>query len=595
MEDPLLYDRDIEESIDLFKENEKENEKEANAVFPDFLEYTGPLLKKGKQGLVGFLTDKTSGKKHVYKISQYLDFMIDQEYRVLLDLNTLRDYCPHFVKMYGKMSIPLVANFKCAPNPFESNPSYKTIVGDMLVIQHLEDCKKFFKYIKNDRCSTIELVSIVKQTLLASAIAYQKVKFTHYDMHSDNILIQECDPNSVFLYIVDNEYHLVPTYGRCPIVIDFGFSFSKSAENYRMNCSLAHTKYGFVQCKEDAHTDAKLFLLSVSTEINKYKKSNMSQIFRNVVKSLYKDARVDLDCGWDNRQKSNISDDFMEDFERTFEKSKFFEKQGDYIVDLLQTLAVLPLVYRQTNEKTKDLLSLVINEFAKIEKLVNDDFYNMFILKEIIVSVGKNRDLYTSGYTRADAVANFKNDTLAAVDRVAKFCNPKLNWERLLCTLLCLGKNIQNYCYDKMKQLTREKEKDYKTIPLKSTIDIYKAIEANLPSEFVFDKHTVIYTWNADKENSSKTTLDQHLIQLLNETHPMERGELYKEYTENPECFKVSSRESSRKESSKASSHKASSKASSHKESSNKESSKASSNKESSNKESSKASSSKAD
>jgi hypothetical protein len=130
-----------------------------------------------------------------------------------------------------------------------------------------------------------------------------------------------------------------------------------------------------------------------------------------------------------------------------------------------------------------------------------------------------------------------------------------------------LGKNIQNYCHDKVARLSQTKEKDYKTIPLESTFEIYKAIEANLPSEFVFDKHTVIYTWNADKENSSKTTLDRALIRLLNETHPAERGEMYQEYMEHPERFEnadkgtsSSSRASSRKaSSSRASSRKASS------------------------------------
>jgi hypothetical protein len=192
-----------------------------------------------------------------------------------------------------------------------------------------------------------------------------------------------------------------------------------------------------------------------------------------------------------------------------------------------------------------------------------------------------------------EAVDNFKRETLAAVDRVAKFCNPKLNWERLLCTLLCLGKNIQNYCHDKVSRLSQTKEKDYKTIPLGSTFEIYKAIEANLPSEFVFDKHTVIYTWNADKENSSKTTLDQTLVYVLNETHPAERGEVYKEYMEHPERFetiKIKSRASSSKGSSKEASSKASSRASS--KASSKEASSKASSKEASSKASSKAGSS---
>jgi len=531
--DPLLYNQEVEETIDLFHEKVKDEKLKS---LPSFLEFGGPILKKGKQGLVGFLINKSTRQKYVYKISQYLDFMIDQEYNVMNDVNGLRDYCPHFVKSYAKFKLPLTSNFKRAKNPFENNPLYKSIVTDMIVMENLEGCKKFFKYIKNNVASTIELVSIVKQTLLATDIAHKKVKFTHYDLHSDNILIKECDPNVVFLYVIDGKYHLVPTYGRYPVLIDFGFSYSKSAENRRMSCTLAHTKYGFVQCRPDSFTDPKLFLTSVSYEINRHKKTDMSQIFRNIVKNLYKDARVELDCGWDNRQKSNISDDFLEDFEKTFQKSDFFDEQAGYIVDLLQSLVVLPFTYRKSNEKTKDLLSLVINEFSKIEKLVNDDFYNLFILKEIISSAVRNRDLYTSGYTRAEAVSNFKNDTLDAVDRVAKFCNIKLNWERLLCTLLCLGKNIQNYCYDKLQRLIGDKERDYLTIPL-NTLEIYEALESNLPSDFEFSKDTIIYTWNSDIENSTKTVLDKNLIKLLNQTHPLERGDLYKDYMENPEQF----------------------------------------------------------
>ena len=67
------------------------------------------------------------------------------------------------------------------------------------------NAKKFFKYIKNDDTPTLHLLSIIKQSLLAIIIANHKVNFTHYDLHSDNILVKHCDPNSVFLYIINNE------------------------------------------------------------------------------------------------------------------------------------------------------------------------------------------------------------------------------------------------------------------------------------------------------------------------------------------------------------------------------------------------------
>jgi len=542
----LLYDKNLEETIDLFNENKKENE------MPDFLEYDSPLLKKGKQGIIGFLRNKENNQKYIYKISQYLDFVINQEYNVMKDLNTLRDYCPHFVKMFSKFKLPLSSNYRRAKNPFLLNKEYKNITSEVLVMQYV-NAKKFVKYIKNDDTPTLHLLSIIKQSLLATIIANQKVNFTHYDLHSDNILIKHCDSNTVFLYIINDVYYMVPTFGIYPIIIDFGFSYTKSSDKDQMYCSLSHTDYGFLQCKEDCHGDAKLFLPSVSHEINRYRESETSQDFRNLVKNIYKDAKVQLDCGWDKRQKTSINDDFLEDYEKTFDKSPFFKEQSIYILDLLQTLIVLPLKYRRSKESTKELLSLVINEFSKIEKLISDDFYHLYIFKEMIISVNKNRELYTSNSTRLDAVNSFKNDILKAIDKVAKYGNIKLNWEKLLCSLLCLSKNIENYCYEKMEKLCHDKNKDYKKIPLSSTIEIYKSIEANFPSEFKFNKQTILYIWNADTENSTKIRLEPKLIQLLNKTHPFDRGDVYKDFLNNEFIDSESSdyKSSDRSESSK--------------------------------------------
>jgi hypothetical protein len=133
--DSLLYDRTTEDSIDFFKENLPE--KKSLSALPSFLSFGGPLLKKGKQGLVGFLekNDKNDNpKKYVYKISQYLDFMAEQEYNVMKDVNTLRDYCPHFVKGFGLVRIPITANYKKAKNPFKDNPDYKSVMAYIIII-----------------------------------------------------------------------------------------------------------------------------------------------------------------------------------------------------------------------------------------------------------------------------------------------------------------------------------------------------------------------------------------------------------------------------------------------------------------------------
>jgi hypothetical protein len=525
MNDLLLYNPLIEDSIELFNETPDELEE-----LPSYIAYDGHLNKKGKQGLVGYLLEKNTNNRYVYKISQYLDYVISQEYNVLKDLNTIRDYCPHFVKVFKKIHLPVTANYTKTSDPFELSEEYKSVKTDVMIMENLENCKKFYKYIKNKESpvSTTKLLSIIKQTLLAIEIAFKKVNFTHYDLHSDNILIKPCEKNSVFLYIIDGEYHLVPTYGMYPVIIDFGFSYSKEADQKQMNCSLGHTDSGFMQYKEDRFADCKILLSSVSYELKHYKKDEKSQIFRNIVKNLYKHSDIDLDCGWDNGE-ININNEFTECFEKTFSKSDFFKRQSDYIIDLLQTLIILPIKYRKTKESTKELLSLVINEYKKIENSISDDFYNLFILKEIVSSVNKHRNLYTSD-SRNEAVANFKSDVLKAIDRVAKFCNPKINWEKLLCTLLLLGKNIENFCHERLVAINKIKDKNNSKIRLQTNLEIYKCIEANIPSYFRFNRDTILYTWNYDTENSLKSKLDEKLIELLNDTHPFERGDLMKEY-----------------------------------------------------------------
>lgn len=74
--------------------------------------------------------------------------MIDQEYQVMKDLNKLRDFCPHFVKMFSKMRIPVSSNYRRAKNPFIPNSEYKMITTDMLVMQYIEDSKNFSNILK---------------------------------------------------------------------------------------------------------------------------------------------------------------------------------------------------------------------------------------------------------------------------------------------------------------------------------------------------------------------------------------------------------------------------------------------------------------
>ena len=521
--DPILFDEALEEDIDFFSDN---LQPKYNSL-PEFLEFHSSFSGDSKQGVLGLLKNTETGKKYFYKMSQYLNYLVEHEYSVMEGLNSIREYCPHFCKTVGKFKTEVVENFKKTDNPFDVEESSKTIVSDVLLME-VVDGRKLYRYIKNEQITPEICMSLVKQTLLATIIAGDSLKFTHYDLHSNNVLVKKCPANSVFLYILDeNRTYLVPTYGYYPVIIDFGFSFNKNCDDKPMFSNLAHTDIGFIPSTYDQNSDAKLFLTSVSYEMEKYKKSEISSEFRKIIKKMYKNCEIDLECGWDDAEDTSISDKLLKKMKNQFKRSKFFKEQGHHIVDLFESLITLPLRSRDTKDDIEDLVGCVVSEFLKIEKEVSSDFYNMYIFKTIIEVARTYRKEYLNKETRNDAVIYFKEDILECIDSVVSFCNPKgVMWEKLLCSLLCLAKCIENFCYEKLRKLMSYKKANYNKMLLKNTTEIYEALEANMPSHFYFDKETTIYVWDCIQQKSYKIKISEDHLDVINQSHPYERGTL---------------------------------------------------------------------
>jgi hypothetical protein len=282
--DSLLFDEELETDINFFAENLSGEYTE----LPEFLEFHSSFVKGGKQGVLGLLMDPETRKKYVYKISQYINHLVNHEYTILNGLNTIREFCPHYCKTLGKFRINVPDSYKKLDNPFEAEPKQTLIGTDVLLMENIGGSRKLYRYLKNDAVSPDIVMSLIKQTLLATVMASECVQFTHYDLHSNNILVRKCPVNSVFLYVLDeNRTYLVPTYGYYPTIIDFGFSYIKNCESSPAYGPLAFTDIGHITTNYDRNADAKLFLTSVSYEMRKYKKSEESETFRQLIKNIY--------------------------------------------------------------------------------------------------------------------------------------------------------------------------------------------------------------------------------------------------------------------------------------------------------------------
>lgn len=525
-EDSILFDEKLEEIFDFL--NDKTDIKYEK--LPSFIQFKENFSKAGKQGLIGILNLKTDNgdKEVVYKISQYMNYLVDHENTILKSLNDLREYCPHFCKGFGKIGVPLDINFRKTDNPFESSSKH-TLDNDVLLMEYVKG-KKFYRYLKKKDFSEEIIFSLIKQVVLAISIAQDKKGLTHYDLHSSNILIKRCDPNTCFLYILDEKRkYLVPTYGYYPVIIDFGFGYVKDMDNNPMYAPLSFTDVGFMSDRFDPIADPKLFLVTVSDEVKGYRNSQNGKEFRKLVKNIFKPLKIDWESGWDDVNDISASDYVTNLLEDVQEKSKsnFFKNCGHYCIDIAQKLITLPLEEAKY-KKIDKMYKIIMDEYRNIEKVISNDFYNLYIFKNIIDFAHEVKDDYSNGddKKREKAVKKFKNNILNLLDRLAKFCNPKLDFEKLLCSLLIFAKKMGGILYEVMSERMKTKSKEYKKLKINRCEEMYELIEANIPSEFDLNENTNIYVWDCVNEISKKTKITKTESDEVNETHPLSRGEV---------------------------------------------------------------------
>lgn len=493
--------------------------------FPSFLKHSSSFTKSGKQGILGTLS--VNNKDIVYKISQYFNYVVEQENAVLTSLNGLRMYCPHFCRGFGKMNINLSNEFRFNTNPF--NHTDKCINNDVLLMENITHSRKLYRYIKKETFDENIVMGLIKQVLMAIAIAQQEKKLTHYDLHSNNVLIKKCALNSCFLYILDEKnVFLVPTYGYFPIIIDYGFSYVESMDNKPLFGALAHTSVGFTSDRFDPVSDPKLFLNTVSHEMGIYRdETPLIRKFKKTVKKIYEKISVDRKSGWDINRDKNASDVVYGKIETQMEVSCFFKNYGYHCVDILQGLITLPLQQKSTTE-LNTLFDFIMKEFAKIENEISNNFYNMYVFKKMIdAAILLKTEYINSGDNSEQTVKKFKTMILEAIDDISRYCFPRnINFELLLCALYEFSDASEGILYDFMERIMKKKQKEYEKMQIQDVKDIYQVLENNINSPFIFDKNTIIYSFNCIHKKSSMFNLRTNEIEELNKSDTFSRGEM---------------------------------------------------------------------
>ncbi len=510
----------------------QEYNKHKNDNWEDWLNFDMCFKTTGKQGIAGILKSNNKNK-YIFKLSQYINYFINHEYIIMKSLSKINKFCPHFPNTYGIINCNVdsvnsrTRNNRDITNPFLIEHKYP-IKKEVLLLEYIPDSIKFTNYIGSDKFNNNTIFQISKQVLCAITMAQIFNKFTHYDLHSNNIMIKRIEYDNVNLYIIDEKTQIcVPTLGYNPIIIDFGFSYCSELEKGYLWPSLAHTEAGFISIEYDWVSDLKLFLVTLSYDLVKMKKSKESKRFRKMIKEIYKPLNIDLESGWDTIFTKSITDYLSKKINNYEHKSILFDKYYFYCIDIIQTLIKLPL-HKYSYLNMKVTFTAFINEFIKIEKQIGNHFHNLYILKNIVDYARENRSSYINETMRESTVIKFKKYIYEIIDKISKYCKlDNINWELLLCSLYELSKNIEGYFYYKRNKLKSIRDKYYKELKFKSSVDIIKKIEKEFPNKYEFNNKTVLNIYNLKDRTMEKIdNLHPDTIYMLNTIKTEYQGEL---------------------------------------------------------------------
>lgn len=514
--------------------------------------------KIGRQGVCGILSTKDKKHEFVFKVSQYIDSLIQHEYTIMKGLDSL-SFCPNFCKSIGYLTQKIKP--RCITKDlFTKSEDDYMIESDVLCMEYIRDSNKFAKYIKSSSVSDDVVYSIMKQTLLAIAIAQKKKQFTHYDLHSDNVMVRKCDKNLVFLYVMDEKnVFCVPSFGHYPVIIDYGFSYSSDLNNKNLISCLSFTNIGFYSDRFDSIADPKLFTISVCMEIKENRKTGRNLI--SAVKENYKCLSPDWKTGWDKNELS-ASDYVLSHFQK-IKISKLFREYDNYCIDIIQKLIVLPIRERQIIDLEESYTMFLI-EFEKIEKQVGSPFFCMYILQGIVnsaieirgeydftngkIQVGETNlttfstkkpfanakeyvftDVKENKSQNSDCISIFQVSVYNVIDSVSKYVKTdKIDFEKLFVSLISIANNIEGLYHKFLTKSWKKKQKLYSNVKYGSPEQVYCMVEDVVPDNYVFNTKTEICVINCMNNSQKLAKLNKTQTTLINEIHPLSRGmEIY--------------------------------------------------------------------
>jgi hypothetical protein len=535
----------------------------------------------GVQGIVGLLEHRQTGEQVIFKLSVEIDRSIEHENQVTLDLNTLKEFCPNFVGNLGCVELPISRTFIYINTPedsdIESDESEEDINSEDEE-ELREECKLFMEdkeylptnvlfleyisphsfYDFTKHADKALINSLILGILCGLSIAQNHCKFTHYDLHIDNILIKECEPEAIFMYKIEDEIFSIPTYGFYPVIIDMGMSYSKGLIGGTMKTSVEHYMKGLQPTVYDKLNDMHHFLLSAMNELEYeddefyYLSTRMMYFFRylpvlrkkgwkslpnNILKLsmsyIVKCCRGST-TGYKPKEapKNKIEELRKQKIEKRnkelgIEEEVKVSQKGlnelpiwiDLDKDLLLVLSLgisLPwkeeLEEEMLHESEEDIISSsFIKLFVQLQKLYDMDMFEdvndlFFVVRELSTLVFENWNIITKNMGK-DTLKKLFNDFKRKIVPQFRDAVCVLNWpETIVNCKYCL--NILSMLYSRyIKDNIALIEELYDKVPIKGVNDMIHFYIRNCSLRPEYTEKTILYLWDADSKKNKRILL----------------------------------------------------------------------------------------
>lgn len=494
-------------------------------------------LKPGKQGLVGTIYDKSIKKTKVYKFSTLLNKNGTHEHNIIQSLKKVY-YCPYFIADSELVIHTIDSEFENADNIFNLKSKHKIDI-DICLSEYINDSRKFTSFIEHSKqVNETIIISILKQSLLAVLMAKQEIGFTHYDLHSENILVQKCPYDDVYVWYDSklNIPYVIPSLGYLPRIIDYGFSYADSVDNQYIISPLDFMKEGYLSFKTDEFADFRILLTSMLEELYYNRHDNpLFHIQKNIVKKLFKDINIDWGSGWLCDNKSCAVKYLYEmcmkckQYEYIFE-SPTIDEHFYAILDLLQVLIKSPIPSDPFPNKS---MEEVFNEFMfgfkefykhfmKLEYLfetnsVKEDEYipnptmGLYIVRSTIDCILATRDEYDEPGKSANAVRKFKNMLFDVIRKNTKFHLPKINYEKYMVSFYVMANALQSLLYREIQYRVKYIDKQYSKMNVETSNDIFYILNYYLDVPYHYTTNTRLIFMDCESKSSKiyKLSSDQ--------------------------------------------------------------------------------------